>query len=106
VLYSFKGVPDGSNPAAGLIQDSEGNLYGTTELGGNPANFSGSGTVFKLTPAGNEKVLYTFTGGADGAYPLAALVMDKQGNLYGTTEEGGASGFGSLGSGTVFKLVP
>jgi len=51
-------------------------------------------------------VLYTFTGGADGAYPLAALVMDKQGNLYGTTEEGGASGFGSLGSGTVFKLVP
>jgi len=106
VLYSFKGVPDGSNPAAGLIQDSEGNLYGTTELGGNPANFSGSGTVFKLTPAGNEKVLYTFTGGADGAYPLAALVMDKQGNLYGTTEEGGASGFGSLGYGTVFKLVP
>jgi len=105
VLYNFRGTPDGSAPG-NLIQDSEGNFYGTTELGGNPANFSGSGTVFKLTPAGRETVLYTFTGGADGAYPLASLVMDKQGNLYGITEEGGASGFGSLGFGTVFKVVP
>jgi uncharacterized repeat protein (TIGR03803 family) len=106
VLYSFRGVPDGSAPSGGLIQDSEGNLYGTTELGGNPFNFSGSGTIFKLTPAGKETVLYTFSGGADGAYPLAGLVMDQQENLYGTTEEGGASGFGSFGYGTVFKLVP
>jgi uncharacterized repeat protein (TIGR03803 family) len=106
VLYSFKGIPDGSSPSAGLVRDSEGNFYGTTELGGNPANFSGSGTIFKLTPAGKETVLYTFSGGADGAYPLAGLVTDQAGSLYGTTEEGGASGFGSLGYGTVFKLVP
>lgn len=106
VLYSFKGIPDGSNPAAGLIRDSKGNLFGTTELGGNPANSSGSGTIFKLTPAGKEIVLYEFTGGADGAYPLAGLVRDQLGNFYGTTEEGGASGFGSTGYGTVFKLVP
>jgi uncharacterized repeat protein (TIGR03803 family) len=106
VLYSFRGMPDGSAPSGGLIQDAEGNFYGTTELGGNPANFSGSGTIFKLTPAGKETVLYSFSGGADGAYPLAGLTMDQQGNFYGTTEEGGASGFGSLGFGIVFKLVP
>jgi uncharacterized repeat protein (TIGR03803 family) len=107
VLYSFKGLPDGNGPVAGLIRDAKGNFYGTTELGGANAGLGlGAGSVFKMTPAGKEKVLYSFTAPNDGAYPLAGLVMDKKGNLYGTTEEGGTSGFGSNGYGTVFKLVP
>ena len=102
VLYSFTGANgDGANPVADLVFDWQGNLYGTTETGGGAGcNGIGCGTVFKVTPKGTETVLHNFTGGADGATPFAGLVLDWQGNLYGTTEFGGASGFG-----TVFKVT-
>jgi uncharacterized repeat protein (TIGR03803 family) len=99
-LYSFTGGSDGGYPfAAGLISDSSGNLYGTTSGGGT----SGNGTVFELVnSSGNytEKVLYSFAGGSDGANPVAGLIADAPGNLYGTTLFGGAAG-----NGTVFELV-
>ena len=97
VVHSFNGSPDGASPSAGLIRDSAGNLYGTTTFGG----VSGNGAVFKLNSAGNETVLYSFTGGSDGAIPEAGLVMDSSGNLYGTTAYGGASG-----NGVVFRVDP
>jgi uncharacterized repeat protein (TIGR03803 family) len=99
VLHSFAGTAgDGIDPAGGLVQDAQGNLYGSTSAGG----ASGYGTVFKVDPAGNETVLYSFKGtGGDGAYPAAGLVLDALGNLYGTTRDGGANGFGM-----VFKLAP
>lgn len=96
VLYRFTGGADGSLPAAPLIQDASGNLYGTTAEGGN----SGAGVIFKLDTAGKETVLYSFTGGKDGAFPLAGLVRDSAGNLYGTALEGGRTN-----NGTVFKLA-
>jgi uncharacterized repeat protein (TIGR03803 family) len=102
-LYSFAGGSDGISPDAGLIADAAGNLYGTTESGGT----SNDGTVFALTPpattggAWTETLLYTFKGGADGSRPRAALVAGPGGILYGTTEEDGATQFG-----TVFALSP
>jgi len=102
ILYTFTGGADGNGPGwARLIADKAGNLYGTTQNGG----VQGFGVVFKLDPAGNETVLYTFTGGADGAYPEGGLVMDAAGNLYGTAENGGLHP-GSQGFGVVFKLDP
>jgi len=95
VLYNFTGGADGEFPAAGLIMDAVGNLYSTTSQGG----ALGYGAVFKLDTTGSETVLYSFTGGADGAYPYAGLVMDATGNFYGITIQGGTSGFGAL-----FKL--
>jgi len=109
-LYEFQGGADGGFPAASLIADSAGNLYGTTvlggdlncEIGGPPA---GCGVVFKLTRSGQETVLHTFTGSTDGAWPSNALVMDPAGNLYGTAYYGGdlQCNYG-LGCGTVFKI--
>lgn len=102
VLHSFTGAPDGARPEAGLVRDAAGNLYGTTFYGGIGDCDSGSvgcGTVFMVDPTGNETVLYSFTGAPDGAYPLASLVQDAAGNLYGTTVSGGSSG-----NGTVFKI--
>jgi uncharacterized repeat protein (TIGR03803 family) len=96
VLYSFTGGADGSNPFAGLIRDSAGNLYGSTEQGGDASGF---GVVFKLDTTGTETVLHSFTGGADGAHPYAGLIRDSAGNFYGTTKDGGASD-----AGVVFKL--
>jgi uncharacterized repeat protein (TIGR03803 family) len=106
VLYSFTGGAEGSEPQAGLVRDGAGNLYGTTVSGG----ASGVGVVFKLTPTGTYKVLHSFTGGADGAYPYGGLVQDGAGNLYGTTKSGGLgdceiSGR-CFGCGVVFKLTP
>ena len=98
VLYSFTGGNDGGNPFAGLIQDSASNLYGTTAFGGQ----AGAGVVFKLDTNGNETVLYSFTGGNDGAFPQAGVVLDSAGNLYGTTPFGG----GSAGAGVVYKVDP
>ncbi|MGH9206790.1 MAG: choice-of-anchor tandem repeat GloVer-containing protein, partial [Acidimicrobiales bacterium] len=104
VLHTFAGgSSDGANPRAGLIADSSGNLYGTTGSGG----ASNDGVVFKLTPGGTETVLHTFMGGGDGAFPLAGLIADSSGNLYGTTESGGGTGcIAGFGCGTVFKLSP
>jgi uncharacterized repeat protein (TIGR01451 family) len=95
VLYSFIGGLDGHQPNAGVIQDSAGNLYGTTYYG-DPAD---AGVVYKVDATGKETVLYSFTGGADGLYPNSGLIQDSAGNLYGTTESGGAGG-----GGTVYKL--
>lgn len=101
LLYTFTGGTDGRTPVGGVILDAAGNLYGTTSEGGNFACSQGCGTLFKVDGVGNETVLYSFagTGAGDGEYPNAALVRDAQGNLYGTTEGGGGSGYG-----TVFKL--
>jgi uncharacterized repeat protein (TIGR03803 family) len=96
VLHSFAGGSDGANPCDSLILDASGNLYGTT-IGGGPNNF---GTVFKVTPAGKEIVLHTFTRGSDGAYPQYGLIMDARSSLYGTTFNGG----GGADDGTVFKI--
>jgi uncharacterized repeat protein (TIGR03803 family) len=96
VLYSFTGgTTDGRMPTAGLIRDAAGNFYGTTFYGG----ASDFGTVYKLDTTGKETVLHSFTGGADGILPAAGLVRDPTGNLYGVTEVGGVSGWG-----TVYKL--
>lgn len=97
VLYSFLGGNDGGNPVAGLVSDAKGNLYGTTQAGG--AN--SVGVVFKLTPSGREIVLHSFSGSPDGANPYGALVTDANGNLYGTTLNGGVNN-----DGTVFKITP
>ncbi len=96
VLHSFTGGADGGHPMAGLLADANGSsVYGTTWMGG----ALGSGTVYKLSKSGKGAILYTFTGGADGGGPAAGLIQDTEGNLYGTTGGGGASGFG-----TVFEL--
>ncbi len=95
VLHSFAGSPqDGSFSESGLVRDAQGNLYGTTPEGG----AYGNGTVFKVDTTDKYSVLYSFSGGADGGNPTAVLVLDQQGNLYGTTRGGGA-----YGNGTVFK---
>jgi uncharacterized repeat protein (TIGR03803 family) len=100
VLYTFTGGPDGGGPWAGLAGDGAGNLYGTTVNGGTATGNAGHGVVFKLDAATHvETVLYTFTGGPDGANPYATLARDSAGNLYGTTYAGGA-----FGNGTVFEL--
>src|ERR1700680_1061750 len=82
VLHNFVAFPHGANPQASLIADAAGNLYGTTPNGGR----YGYGTVFELGPGKNGKwnqtVLYSFTGGPDGANPVAGLVFDNSGNLY------------------------
>ena len=102
VLYSFSGAADGFHPYGGVIRDAKGNLYGTAFQGaGEGCNTTGCGTIYELTPAGKFTVLYTFTGGTDGGNPAGGLVMDKQGNLYGTT-----NAYGANGAGTVFKLTP
>jgi uncharacterized repeat protein (TIGR03803 family) len=105
VLHSFgsgSGV-DGVNPYAGLIEGSDGNFYGTTKLGGmhNLGTGQNRGTVFRITPAGVETVLYSFAGGSDGSQPLAGLIEGSDGNFYGTTSAGGANN-----SGTVFRITP
>jgi uncharacterized repeat protein (TIGR03803 family) len=102
VLYSFTNYPDGRHPFAGLIMDSSGNLYGTTDQGGTSNN---DGTVFELVNSSgtyNEALLLLFgsTCGINGIDPLAGLVMDSSGNLYGTTFQGGTSN-----NGTVFALT-
>ena len=101
VLHSFgDGSTDGRTPYAGLVRDKAGNLYGTTYEGGGIGCVDGCGTVFKVDTTGTETVLHSFTGGTtDGCFPYAGLLLDKAGNLYGTTQACGASS-----SGTVFRL--
>ena len=92
IVYAFAGGSDGANPYAGLIQATDGNLYGTTVSGGAGAN----GTVFMLTPGnGAERIVYAFAGGSgDGANPYGGLLQATDGKLYGTTSKGGANGAG------------
>jgi uncharacterized repeat protein (TIGR03803 family) len=99
VLHSFNGSPDGAHPYSALTFDDNGNLYGTTEDGG-----TGFGTVYGLTPSGSnwtEQVIYVFQGSLDGAYPTAGVVLDPEGNVYGTTQFKGVDD-----GGTVFGLMP
>ena len=105
VLHSFAGGPtDGGTPSGSLVRDASGNLYGTAQIGG----ASGSGTVFELVASENfkEKELYSFgaTSG-DGQLPVTGLVVDGNGNLFGTTQAGGGSTACQFGCGTVFELV-
>jgi uncharacterized repeat protein (TIGR03803 family) len=100
VLHTFSNGTDGANPAGDLIRDAAGNLYGTTKLGGGGAS-TGFGIVFEISSGGGESILHTFTGNNDGGDPVAGLIRDSAGNLYGTTTAGG-----SAAQGVVFKLTP
>ena len=114
-LYTFSILPDGASPFDTPIAVA-GNLYGTTFSGGSAVCTGGCGTVFKLTPSRNDRrwretVLYRFTGSdganpAAGLNPVAGLIADASGNLYGTTELGGGASGCSGGCGTVFKVTP
>jgi uncharacterized repeat protein (TIGR03803 family) len=92
-LYSFTGSNDGANPVAGLIQATDGSLYGTAS--GGPYY----GTIFRITTNGAFSLIYSFTGTDDGAYPEAALIQASDGSFYGTASAGGINGLG-----TVFRL--
>jgi uncharacterized repeat protein (TIGR03803 family) len=98
VLHSFSG-PDGDWPYGPVTRDKAGNIYGTAGEGGSPNCAGGCGLVFKIDTAGNETMLYNFTGGSDGCYPAQGLIRDEAGTLYGTT-----SGCGSSHAGTIFKV--
>jgi uncharacterized repeat protein (TIGR03803 family) len=100
VLYSFTGGSDGALPS-GLILDAKGNLYGTA------LDITGSGEVFKLTSSGGLEVLHSFTQFSDGSIPYGGVIQDSQGNLYGTTFQGGDSSCslgGGGGCGVAYKL--
>jgi uncharacterized repeat protein (TIGR03803 family) len=104
VLHLFSGKHgDGANPLGGLIADGAGNLYGTTEYGGSKCKLTvyGCGIVFEIAPDGTETILHKFSEATDGANPVAGLVADSSGNLYGTASMGGAYGYG-----TVFEITP
>lgn len=127
-LYVFTGAQDGANPSQNLVQDSAGNLYGTAEEGGEvncsigaprPASAAlrpsrplmeqgppGCGVVFKVNPTTQqETVLYSFTGGTDGSFPVSGVILDPAGNLYGaTSESGNANCNPPYGCGTIFKI--
>jgi uncharacterized repeat protein (TIGR03803 family) len=105
IVYSFLGGNDGAMPYGGLMVYSDGTLYGTTEYGGGGTNCSGTsgcGTIYSITPDGStETTLYSFQGGSDGALPLASLIYNPSGYIYGTTRNGG-----SMNDGTVFEIDP
>lgn len=107
VIHSFSGT-DGNEPNSGVIMDSKGNLYGTTLFGGNGPS-GGYGTVYSIDPSGKERVIYNFTNGQDGGEPAAGVIVDAQGNFYGTATTGGKNlqpcRFGpSVGCGTIYKV--
>lgn len=118
-LYNFTGGSDGMTPNP-LVQGSDGNFYGTAVFGGNNMQSgacdqgSGCGTIFRITPNGTFTVLYTFTGGGDGAYPNQ-LIEGSDGNYYGTTINGGLlpnctdvdnNAENNIGCGTIFRIMP
>jgi uncharacterized repeat protein (TIGR03803 family) len=100
LLHAFTGGSDGEDASSGLIADKAGNLYGTTAFGGTTCGEAGCGTVYKIASGKNETVLYGFTDGSDGGFPVGTLLADKQGNFYDTAEYGG------IGYGVVYKLAP
>jgi uncharacterized repeat protein (TIGR03803 family) len=107
VVYSFKGGNDGAYPLTGVVRDSRANLYGTTyQGGGTGCGGLGCGVAFKIAPDGTETILHSFQGGSDGAFPRAGLLLDRSGNLYGTTYGGGTESrlCGPDGCGTAFKI--
>lgn len=97
VLHAFTTAGDGAHPYGRVVRDSAGNLYGTTYQGGAVRH----GIVYKIDTTGQETILYSFTGGDDGANPEAGVILDSAGNLYGTTRGGGPGR-----AGVVFKLDP
>ncbi len=105
ILYAFQGGSDGMLPEAGVVADSQGNLYGDT---GDGCNESGFGCIFKFAPDGAETILYRFGGGSDGMWPLENLILDGKGNLYGMTQYGGdgscKDGGRHWSCGVVFKV--
>ena len=112
IVWRFKGSHDGAFPVAGLVMDSNGQLFGTTINGGsascNYGGWKGCGTVYRLAHSQNgwkEKVLHRFVGGKDGMAPKSTLTVDSSGNLFGTTYLGG-TGCNDGGCGTVFELSP
>src|SRR5207248_6795897 len=97
VLYNFANTTlDGTFPEASVLLDNAGDLYGTTWIGG----YADVGVVFKLSATGKERRLYSFLGADDGGTPIADLVRDAAGNLYGTTSQ-----YGAYGQGTVFEIL-
>jgi hypothetical protein len=113
-LYEFAGGSDGYSPAAGLVFDAKGNLYGTTLLGGESScqfvnGAPGCGTVFELSPSGSgswsKKLIYSFQGSSDGEFPTnGSLIFDSSGNLYGATA--GNADSGGSGYGTIYQITP
>jgi uncharacterized repeat protein (TIGR03803 family) len=118
VIYAFRGAADGYLPSGDLVFDPIGNLYGSTQAGGNYGTGcpSGCGVVFELSPptvrggSWTQTTLYSFASGNDGAIPMAGVIFDRAGNLYGTTFGGGTGSCqgeqGAAGCGTVFELSP
>lgn len=97
---------NGAAPSAPLVQGPNGDLYGTTTYGGTCSLYDlGCGTVFKVSPAGRLTTLRTFSG-PDGAFPSSGLLLDTDGNFYGTTEGGGANCGSSNGCGTLYRMTP
>ncbi|MGA2759839.1 MAG: choice-of-anchor tandem repeat GloVer-containing protein [Candidatus Cybelea sp.] len=94
VLHAFGAAGDGNSPYGGLVADKSGNLFGTTVFGGT----NNAGIVYELNRTHGDKwkerILYSFTGGADGQYPSGSLTLDASGNLYGATSDGGKNGYG------------
>ncbi len=108
ILHSFAGGSDGAYPLYRVVFDASGNLYGTTQGGGNPECNGGCGVIFKLSPTASgwtESVIYSFTGLADGSRP-ASLIFDASGNLFGAAIGGGNLTSCSNGCGTIFRLTP
>lgn len=118
ILYAFKGGTDGANPAGSLVADGSGNLYGTAAFGGDTncrvtshrfldhrvKESPGCGIVFRLSTAGQETILHTFSGGDDGAGPSGGLYLEANGDLFGVTAAGGGKKFCKSGCGTVFEI--
>ena len=107
MLHAFKGGTDGVSPNGALVMDESGDLYGTTSEGGagGGRQLCGCGVVFKLSPDGREVILHAFRYSPDGAFPLAGLLRDSAGNLYGTTSGGGVrEGWGCGDCGAVFEI--
>jgi hypothetical protein len=108
VLHRFYGNPDGENPLGKLEKRSDGVLFGVTSRGGK--SDAGSGTVFELEPSETngwrERILHSFAGGRDGSNPLAGVVSDSQGHLYGTTQTGGSGTGCNESCGTVYEITP